>query len=90
MNVWANITFVNKLKGKFSKRDILLYIVIQIIRKNFLIALKICEQEKKVIGKELHNYIVKNIKKEIQNKTYYLFIHFFKIITKKIFRILKF
>ena len=88
--VWANITFVNKLKGKFSKRDILLYIVIQIIRKNFLIALKICEQEKKVIGKELHSYIVKNIKKEIQNKTYYLFIHFFKIITKKIFRILKF
>lgn len=88
--VWANITFVNKLKGKFSKRDILLYIVIQIIRKNFLIALKICEQEKKVIGKELYNYIVKNIKKEIQNKTYYLFIHLFRIIIKKVFRILKF
>lgn len=88
--IWANITFINKLKGKFSKRDILLYIVIQIIRKNYLIALKICEQERKIIGDELYNYIIVNIKKEIQNKTFYLFIHLLKIITKKIVRILKF
>ncbi len=88
--VWANITFINKLKGKFSKRDILLYIVIQIIRKNYIIALKICDQERKTIGDELYNYMIVNIKKEIQNKTFYLSIHLLKIITKKIFRILKF
>ena len=88
--VWANITFINKLKSKFSKRDILLYIVIQILRKNYLIALKICEQKKKIIGDELYNYIIINIKKEIQNKTFYLFIHLFKIIIKKFVRILKF
>ena len=88
--VWANITFINKLKGKFSKRDILLYIAIQILRKNCLVALKICQQEKKIIGEELYNYIVINVKKEIQNKTFYLFIHLFKIITKKIFRIIRF
>ena len=88
--VWANITFINKLKGKFSKRDILLYIVIQMIRKNYIIALKICEQERKTIGDELYNYMIVNIKKEIQNKTFYLFIHLLKISTKKIFRILKF
>ena len=88
--VWANITFINKLKSKFSKRDILLYIVIQILRKNYLIALKICEQKKKIIGDELYNYIIINIKKEIQNKTFYLFIQFFKIIIKKFVRILKF
>ena len=88
--VWANITFINKLKGKFSKRDILLFIIIQIIRKNYLIALKICEQEKRVIGKELYSYIVKNIKKEIQYKTFYLIVHLFKIISKKIIKTIKF
>jgi len=88
--IWANITFANKLKGKFSKRDILLYIVIQIIRKNYLIALKTCDQKKKLIGKEMHDYIVKNIKKKIQNRTFYLFIHLLKIINKKILKIIKF